>query len=146
MKAQDIIVGSGPSGVAAAAALIARGRDVLMLDAGVEMDAPSAALRARMGAAEPDAWTLADREAIGATRRSEKSDSIRPFGSDFLFRAPPEMISSAAENGVHGLRPSFALGGLSNGWGASVLPYHERDLDGWPIGLRELTPDRKSVV
>ncbi len=146
MKAQDIIVGSGPSGVAAAAALIARGRDVLMLDAGVEMDAPSAALRARMGAAEPDAWTLADREAIGATRRSEKSDSIRPFGSDFLFRAPPEMLSSAAENGVHGLRPSFALGGLSNGWGASVLPYHERDLDGWPIGLRELTPHYQAVA
>lgn len=146
MRAQDIIIGSGPSGVAAAAALIARGRDVLMLDAGIEMDAGAQDLRARMGAREPDQWSDADREAIGSVRRSEKSDSIRPFGSDFLFRAAPGMEAFADTSGVHGLRPSFAKGGLSNGWGASVLPYHERDFDGWPIGLADLAPHYRAVA
>lgn len=117
LRAQDIIIGSGPSGVAAAAALIARGRSVLMLDAGLEMDAGARSLRERMGAIEPDGWTAADREEIGSVRRSEKSDSIRPFGSDFLFRPAPGMEALAEPVGVHGLRPSFAKGGLSNGWG-----------------------------
>lgn len=146
LRARDIIIGSGPSGVAAAAGLIARGRDVLMLDAGLEMDAGAQSLRERMGASEPDRWSADDREAIGSVRRSEKSDSIRPFGSDFLFRPAPGMEALADTSDVHGLRPSFARGGLSNGWGASVLPYHERDFDGWPIGLADLSPHYRAVA
>lgn len=146
MRAQDIIIGSGPSGVAAAAALIARGREVLMLDAGLTMDAAAQGLKERMGAFEPDRWSAADRDAIGAVRRSEKSDSIRPFGSDFLFRPAQGTEALAEPAGVHGLRPSFAKGGLSNGWGASVLPYHERDFDGWPIGLADLAPHYRAVA
>ena len=46
---RDLVLGSGPSGVAAAAALIARGREVVMLDAGGTMEPGPAALRARMG-------------------------------------------------------------------------------------------------
>lgn len=146
MNAQDIIIGSGPSGYAAAVALAARGRDVLILDAGQVMDADAQALRARMGSAEPDQWQAEDREAIGAVRRSEKSDSIRPFGSDFLFRLPDEMADFAEEGGVHGLKPSFARGGLSNGWGASVLPYHARDFEGWPISLADLAPHYAAIA
>lgn len=147
---QDIVVGSGPSGLAAASALIARGRDVLMLDAGIEMDTNAADLRMRMGAQEPGDWAQNDREAIGSVRRSEKSDSIRPFGSDFLFRVPPEMTEFSGEDnlnaGVHALRPSFAKGGLSNGWGASMLPYHASDLADWPIGLADLAPHYQAIA
>lgn len=147
---QDIVVGSGPSGLAAAAALIARGRDVLMLDAGIEMDADAVALRSRMGAQEPADWAQNDREAIGSVRRSEKSDSIRPFGSDFLFRLPPEMSAfsekGSINGGVHALRPSFAKGGLSNGWGASILPYHASDFADWPIGLADLAPHYQAIA
>lgn len=146
MNAQDIIIGSGPSGLAAAKALVERGRDVLILDSGLTMDADAQALRARMGASEPADWTEADREAIGAVRRSEKSDSIRPFGSDFLFRLPPGLDDFADNSGVHGLKPSFARGGLSNGWGASVLPYHESDFDSWPIGLADLAPHYQAMA
>lgn len=142
---QDIIIGSGPSGVAAAAALVARGRDVLVIDAGVEMDDPAKALRERMGGQEPADWSEEDREAIGSVRRSEKSDSIQPFGSDFLFRQPAG-VDFDEGHGVHALRPSFARGGLSNGWGASVLPYHERDLYGWPIGIGDLAPHYRAVA
>lgn len=146
MNAQDIIIGSGPSGYAAAVALAARGRDVLILDAGEVMDEAAQSLRSRMGSAEPDAWPIEDREAISALRRSEKSDSIRPFGSDFLFRLPAEMAEFGEEGSVHGLKPSFARGGLSNGWGASVLPYHASDFEGWPIGLADLAPHYAAIA
>lgn len=144
--AQDIVVGSGPSGLAAAKALIARGRDVLMLDAGIEMDANAKALRKRMGDSAPHSWSGENREAIGSVRRSEKSDSIRPFGSDFLFRLPPEVSGFEVDNGVHALRPSFAKGGLSNGWGASTLPYHARELVDWPIDLADLAPHYQAIA
>jgi len=145
LKAQDIIIGSGPSGVAAAAALIARGRDVLMVDAGIEMDDGAKALRDRMGGSEPDDWTIDDRHDIGAVRRSEKSDSIQPFGCNFLFRQPSGADFEEG-HGVHALRPSFAKGGLSNGWGGSVMPYHERDLDSWPIGIADLAPHYRAIA
>ncbi|MBP6030823.1 MAG: NAD(P)-binding protein [Sphingobium sp.] len=146
MNAQDIIIGSGPSGYAAAVALAARGRDVLILDAGLTMDADAQELRARMGSAEPDQWQTGDRDAIGAVRRSEKSDSIRPFGSDYLFHLPDELADFGEVDGVHGLKPSFALGGLSNGWGASVLPYHASDFEGWPISLADLAPHYAAIA
>ena len=71
MNAQDIIIGSGPSGLAAAKALAAKGRDVLMLDAGLEMDERARELRARMGGAEPEHWSEADRGAIGGVSGQE---------------------------------------------------------------------------
>ncbi|WP_219894414.1 GMC oxidoreductase [Aquisediminimonas profunda] len=146
MNAQDLIIGSGPSAYAAACALVAKGRDVLILDAGLAMDGAAEALRSRMGSTEPDQWSAEDRIAIAAVRRSDRSDSIMPFGSDFLFRLPEEVIDLADSGGVHNLRPSFARGGLSNGWGASVLPYHSSDFEGWPINLDDLAPHYQAVA
>ena len=142
----DIVVGSGPSGVLAAVALLDRGRNVLLLDAGIALDAESAALRDRLGGAEPHSWTPADREQIGRTRRTEHSDSMRLFGSDFLFRTHPESGEWHGHDEVHALRPSFARGGLSNGWGASVLPYRQPDIAGWPISIAELEPHYRQVA
>ncbi len=137
---RDIVIGSGPSGVAAAVALLGRGRDVLMLDVGHRMEEGSEGLRRRLGDQEPGQWAPADREAAATNRLSEKSDTLRPFGSDFLFRAPDRADNWEEASIVHALRPSFAKGGLSNGWGASMLPYRQADMDGWPITADDLTP------
>jgi choline dehydrogenase-like flavoprotein len=141
----DIVVGSGPSGVAAASALVGRGREVLMLDAGEAMEPANQALRARMAALEPDQWSAADREAAGAVRRAERSDSMRPFGSDFLFRIPAAAGEWGERSAVHELRPSFAKGGLTNGWGGSVLPYRDQDTEDWPVTAAELAPHYRAV-
>jgi choline dehydrogenase-like flavoprotein len=143
---RDLVLGSGPSGVAAAAALIARGREVLMLDAGGTMESGSAALRARMGSQEPHEWSAADRSAIRTRQSSGEDGGIHPFGSDFLFRTPDGEALWADRPDVHALRPSFAKGGLSNGWGAAVLPYRDEDMDGWPIGAGDLAPHYAAVA
>lgn len=137
---RDIVVGSGPSGVAAASALLDRGRDVLMLDVGHRMEDASEKLRRRLGECEPDQWASTDREAATTSRLAEKSDTLRPFGSDFLFRAPEQGGGWEEASIVHALRPSFAKGGLSNGWGGSMLPYRQADMDGWPISADDLAP------
>lgn len=140
----DLVLGSGPSGVAAAAALIAAGREVVMLDAGGTMEAGPSELRARMGSREPHEWTAEDRAAITAAPRSSKG-GILPFGSDFLFRTPDCESLWTEDSGVHALRPSFAKGGLSNGWGSAVLPYRDEDMEAWPINAGDLAPHYAAV-
>ena len=141
---RDLVLGSGPSGVAAAAALITRGREVVMLDAGGTMGPGPAALRARMGSQEPSEWTAEDRSAI--RQSSGQAGGIQPFGSDFLFRTPESEPLWTNRSDVHALRPSFAKGGLSNGWGAAVLPYRDEDMDAWPIRAGDLAPHYAAVA
>ena len=143
---RDIVIGSGPSGVAAASALLDRGREVLMLDVGHRMEKPNEDLRDRLGKTEPDEWAIADRDAATARRRTEHSDTMRPFGSDFLFRAPNHDSIWQSGSSIHALRPSFAKGGLSNGWGASVLPYRQADMDDWPVSADDLKPHYSIVA
>ena len=45
-----------------------------------------------------------------------------------------------------GARPSYAVGGLSNVWGAGILPYADRDLSGWPITASDLTDGYRAVL
>jgi choline dehydrogenase-like flavoprotein len=135
----DIVIGSGPAGVAAASALLARGREVLMLDAGLALEPERHALRERLAAREPHDWRDSERAALWPAR-SEQSDLMRPFGSDFPFRDPVGFFGPIGPPRGIDLRPSFATGGLSNGWGASVLPYRSEDIADWPIGTEDLAP------
>ena len=111
-----------------------------MLDVGERLDPAHAALRARLSGTEPDEWQESDIAAVTNPRRSEESSGIWPFGSDFLFRDPTELFTNNEPPANIGLRPSFAVGGLSNGWGASILPYRAEDLLDWPVVARELSP------
>ncbi|MEP7205399.1 MAG: GMC oxidoreductase [Casimicrobiaceae bacterium] len=142
----DIVLGSGHAGVGAASALVARGRRVLLLDAGEDIDPASARLRDRLGAVEPPQWDPADVDALVAPRRRERSDTMRPYGSGHLFRRPAGMPPWTEDGSAHRLQPSFATGGLSNAWGASVLPYRDADLDDWPLAAVDLAPHYAAVA
>lgn len=144
--AQDIIIGSGPAGIAAATALVAQGRRVLMLDVGEEMEAENEALKSRLASSEPASWNKADIEALRGPRHAGQTDIMRPYGSDFLFRDSVDFYGQQDPPSWLGLKPSFATGGLSNGWGASVLPYRIEDLAAWPIGEDALAPHYNAVA
>jgi choline dehydrogenase-like flavoprotein len=139
-KTQDIVIGSGPAGVAAASALIDQGRKVTMLDVGEEIEPERAATRSRMADVEPDQWSKTDIATIQGPRHTERTEGMRPFGSDFLLRDPVDFFEPDGPPPWFGLRPSFALGGLSNGWGAAVLPYRAEDIQDWPLGSEDLAP------
>ena len=38
-------------------------------------------------------------------------------------------------------KPSFAFGGFSNVWGATIMPYTESDIIDWPINIKDLECD-----
>lgn len=140
------VIGSGPAGVAAAAALLRRGIPVTMLDAGGALEPDRAALAARLGAQHPDAWDAADRATLAGPLRynSEGTPLKLAFGSDFVYR-DGDALQPVSALGVDAYR-ALATGGLSVLWGAAVLPYSDADLSDWPLSGAELAPYYRSAL
>jgi choline dehydrogenase-like flavoprotein len=140
-----VVVGAGPTAVAAAKALVAAGERVIVLDTGLVLEPEREGARRRMAATTPRMWqpsdlALTSYAADGTTGQGYK----RLFGSDLAFRDDGVLELSVAP-GV-GARPSYALGGLSNVWGSGLLPYTDRDLAGWPIAASDLAEGYRAVL
>ena len=139
-----LVIGAGPTAAAAAKALVAAGRRPIVLDAGLGLEPEREAARERMAGSDPAQWSAPD---IELTRFSaagaDGSNYKRLFGSDVAFR-DDGALPLQADPEVRA-RPSYALGGLSNVWGAGVLPYTDRDISGWPIGASDLNEGYRAV-
>ncbi len=138
----NIVIGSGPAGLACAAGLRARGQRVLLLDAGLTLEPERALLRDGL-AAPPAGWTpsmraLLDVPALG----SDGMPAKRAYGSDFATRRLPGAPALVSPGGLAG---SYAQGGLSAVWGAAMLPWRAADLAGWPIGRADLDAGYRAV-
>lgn len=139
----DIVVGSGPAGIAATHALLARGRPVILVDGGKGLEPERRAARDRLAGAAPAAWPAAERAAYVAAQRGARPGQVRRFGSDFAMESPE---ATFADPGPVALRASRAAGGLSNLWGTAVLSFAARDMQGWPIGPHDLAPHARAVL
>ena len=149
------VVGSGPSGVAAASALLEQGHAVELLDVGHTPDAASRALAGQMRAtlARGERPSRALYRALqlgpGEGKRSlwaglatllGRLDAARSqkriLGSTFVWDGADEAIPVENEQ----VTRSLARGGLSNAWGAACYPWRERDFAGWPVAAADLAP------
>jgi choline dehydrogenase-like flavoprotein len=139
------VIGSGPAGVACASALLDRGAQVTMLDAGLELEPDR---RRRLIDLQSVAFPSWDEASLSLLREGvEVSAGGIPlklaYGSAFPYRDPLDQPMTA--DGVHA-NPSFARGGLSNVWGASVLPYRTEDMTAWPITADDLAPHYRAAL
>lgn len=140
------VVGSGPAGVSCAQALAAAGLEVTILDAGQQLEPERQAKLRALSETDGSAWTP---EATAFLREHSGAGTLGPamrlaYGSDFPFRAPAE--ATPILGNLSGLLPSYARGGYSTVWGASVLPYRDYDLAGWPLSIRDLEPGYRAVL
>ena len=121
----NLVVGSGPSGVAAASALLDAGKPVLMLDIGRELDA----------------------EGCQASRYFQYSGDDparkRVFGSEYPYLTDRE--AGLVQKGTKCLA-SGGKGGLSAVWGASVLPFPDEEVADWPFPARDLHDHYKKAA
>jgi choline dehydrogenase-like flavoprotein len=140
------VIGSGPAGVACAKALLARGATVLMLDAGLELEPGRAQIVRRLAEAKFSDWQDNDRAALKGGMAADVTGVPLKllFGSDFPYRETEEKIPWQGRG--TGFRPSLALGGLSNVWGAAMLPHRDTDIADWPVGNAELAPHYRAVT
>lgn len=139
------IIGSGPTGVAAAKALLNRGLKVTMLDAGLTLEKSRHAALDKTSSIPATDWTPAVLNSFkNGTHASAKGIALKlAYGSDFPYRNGDQFITANPEVGIV---PSLAQGGLSNVWGAAMLPYLPEDTTDWPISIRELDPHYRAVL
>ena len=117
-----------------------------MLDAGIQLEPSRSRAVEQLSASAPAHWDarlLAQlKENTTPTARGVPNKLI--FGSDFPYRESETHLDCNFEK--VGIRSSMALGGLSNIWGAAIMPYIDSDLEGWPIGTAELAPHYSAVL
>ncbi len=111
-----LIIGSGPSAFAAAKMLASKNQIFDVFDAGLTQS-PRNVENAK--------------NAVGAVRKLI-------FGLDFPFAEFP--AGGKSDFGRTMAAQSFARGGFTNVWGATMLPYTNSDLDEWPISYQQLSP------
>ena len=142
----DCVVGSGPTGVACAAALLTRGRRVYMVDAGIRLEPERAEVANNLGKSPPELWSPEHLQKLmeGNGQDTKEIPLKFKFGSNYPYR-DTESHLGVSYNGV-GLRASLALGGLSTVWGAAMLPYSGEDIADWPISIQQLRPHYEAVL
>ena len=144
-----IVVGSGPSGVNAAAPLVEAGRRVLMLDYGVE---------------DRRYTPLIPHRPFSELRRTDPQQHRYFLGDRFegisfgqvrvgAQLTPPRMhvLAEAAERmPVHSdtfaASMSLARGGLGAAWSAGVFPFTDDELHDMSLGLADLRPHYDAVA
>jgi choline dehydrogenase-like flavoprotein len=141
-----VVIGSGPAGVAAVHALLAAGQRVIVLDAGDRIEAGAMDVFDELGGLEPSRWPpqLA-RDARGAFPVGVKNVPLKPaYGSLFPYVVDDSDLPVTRVDAES--FPSLAYGGLSNAWGASILPFRQIDIGAWPISAAELGPHYEAVL
>ncbi len=146
MKA--IVVGSGPSGISCAYALVNKGIEVIMLDVGIELEPDKQRIVNELSNTTKDNWDNSLSSFIKDSRNDDLNnvDAVKKliFGSDFPYKGVESFIKTDFYNTE--VLSSFAKGGFSNVWGKSILPYHQNDLKDWPITIKDLEPYYKKVL
>jgi choline dehydrogenase-like flavoprotein len=141
-----LVVGSGLSAIACAHALIKRGAKVRIIDVGKELDGEQANVVSRLRTSDPSDWKSDDVAAIKDPVKASTGGILKKlvYGSDYVYNDLLDLPNITQEKCV--VNFSFAKGGLSNAWGAAVLPYHHKDLDGWPISIVDLEPHYREIL
>ena len=140
------VIGSGPAGIACAQALVRAGRDVTILDPGMELEEDRRRSIAQLQGADSANWT---RQSTAFLREGISSGKAGiplklAYGSDFPYRESRGATVIRCD-GVES-KPSYARGGLSAVWGAAMLPYRQADIEDWPITVKDLEPGYRAVL
>lgn len=142
-----IVIGSGPAAIAATQALVQQGHRVTILDVGTTLEPDRQATVDRMSGQEPGDWDQADLDVIVGRRlaTSEAVHSKLSYGSSYSFDTRAAAIDVRWGESA-GFNHSLAVGGLSNVWGSSLLPYRQEDISDWPITVEDLRPHYQAVM
>ena len=144
-----IVVGSGPGGVNSAAALVAAGKRVLMLDYGNE---------------DRHYAPMIPHEAFSTVRRTDPNQHRYLIGDHFegvafggvrvgaqltpprahIMRDTPEL--QPTDSDAFAVSMSLARGGLGAGWSAGVFPFSDDELRDMGLSVADMQPHYDAVV
>jgi choline dehydrogenase-like flavoprotein len=146
MESPYVVIGSGPAGVSCAMGLLSAGAQLLMVDAGVDLESSNTDKLVTLAQRPPEEWTG---EAVSWLRDGMKAavEGIPLklcYGSDYPYRS----LDGAPVIEGDGVNTKYSLGkgGLSTVWGSAVMPYRQHDLVGWPITADDLAPHYRAIL
>jgi len=126
-----------------AAALALPGSTVV--DAGLNLETSLAKRAATMGEADQQTWSKKDVDWLQSSMVPSTAGVAAKlyFGSDLAYRYG----FGGTRWDIHaGYQPSYAFGGLSTVWGASVLPYSDKELGEWPFPVETWASHYRAVL
>ena len=127
-------------------ALVGRGLPVTMVDGGGELDPATASAVKRLHAIDPSLWrgpeTSFLRRNVAPDRKGVGVKYV--YGSDYPYRDAERFLPMSKEG--CDTTVSFAVGGFSNVWGATILPYLAEDTRDWPFPIADLGPHYRNVL
>jgi hypothetical protein len=140
----NLILGTGPTAIAAAYAFRRLGVPFEVLDVAYDLEPERQAMAQTLSATEPGNWPSEYVERlfpppVTSARGVEKRLT---FGSTFPYEQPA-CISCATTDCTIDL--SHGLGGFGNVWGAAILPYTDYDLRDWPISAGDLADSYRNI-
>lgn len=117
-----------------------------MLDAGIELEPERQRMLDQLTVQEATDWDPKTVERLKENMRPTPAGvSVKySYGSDFPYRQTEEYVPRELRNAS--VLSSLAQGGLSNVWGAAILPYLANDMSDWPIAREELDAHYRSVL
>jgi len=128
-------------------ALVKRGLRVTVLDGGKTLEPERQAVLERLGGQRPEEWTGPDLDRLRGEDQTSRHGAIHSkmtYGSEYPYEDVGEPIVSDPDHVP--FHYSMARGGLSNVWGASLLPSHQRDMEGWPVTAADLAEHYRAVL
>ncbi|MBT5716210.1 MAG: hypothetical protein HOI70_04800 [Opitutae bacterium] len=140
-----IVIGSGLAGLSAVKALLSRGFRTRLIDGGYGLEPERSAVLKRMQEGAKSSWSKEDISKI-MENNIPSADGLalkHSYGSDFPYRNTDVSWDWELE-GAKMFR-SLAKGGLSNVWGAAILPVAQQDVREWPIAYNELDEHYRKI-
>lgn len=134
-----VVIGSGLSAIGAIRALLKLGIKPTVLDWGDTLDDERTKLVEVLSKKEPENWSPDERVSLSRNPTLKDNSSIPKkliFGSDYFYGKSRR--DAPVESNGNPPPFSFALGGLSVGWGAAILPPQACDIADWPVSAEEL--------
>jgi len=136
MYFKNLIIGSGPTGVVAAAEILKNNKEVTILDVGFTLEEQNSNIKNNFLRDKNIKVFKNQINNNGKNYKKYKNPNLKfPFGSDFVFR------SNGIENFFFknnlDILSSNAEGGLSNIWGTICSPFFREDIKSWDINYSD---------
>jgi len=144
MKFKNLIIGSGPTAIVAAAEMLKSNNQVCIVDIGNTIEVKNKNIKTKF----LENYNI--KEFIQSCKNEKnvknhyKNIHLKfPLGSDFVFRKNEFEIFNASSNVDYVL--SNAQGGLSNIWGTMVSPFYPKDIENWDISYSQFYKDYNEI-
>jgi ferredoxin len=139
-----LVIGSGPAAAGVALALTSDpAQDVTVIDVGATLEPELRSTLGRLARTPEQSWSPDDVARISRQPVPAGHGILpekRTYGSDFPFRDFGQLDGIKALGAANGSVVSGAYGGLSNIWGAQIMPFSDATFDLWPVSRGEMEP------